>query len=442
MQGVTLAIGILGSILVLLLRPVYALAAYIAVLVWYPDYLRVSIGTIDISAGRIVVAVLLMRCLCDNRIRGKFVWSQLDTVVALSMVVYVSIYCLAYPSLEAALENRGGFVMDTWFTYIVARLIVTDKTTLISFVKITTVALAALAILGVAESVSGKYYLLDLKRFVPWGAKRESYYVQGRWGLGRANGPFAHSIMFGACFVMFLPLVWVLRHQRDRWGKLAYPLSGIAILGAFSSMSSGPWGMLLVVLVCLVLEKYKRWTKPLLIAVIGSCIVVGIISNRPFYHVLYNYMDFTGGSWWQRARLVDLATEDFGQWWLTGYGGQDPGWGQKTGESHTDCNNEFILAGMEYGLLGIIALCSVLAAAFRALVRAFRETTDKELQSVYWSLGSSLVGVIAVWQGVSFFGQMPALFYSILGIISASSCFPRCAQSCSPNHGLTNTTLC
>jgi hypothetical protein len=438
MQSITLAIGILGSILVLLLRPVYALAAYVTLLVWYPEYLRITIGTIDISVGRIVVAVLLLRCLCNNRIRERFVWSALDTLVAISMLVYVGMYSLTRP-FGMALENRGGFVMDTWFTYIVARMIVTDKASLISFVKVTAVVLAALAILGVSESISGRYYFLDLKRFRPWHIlDRESYDVQGRWGFGRANGPFSHSIMFGSCFVMFLPLIWTLRHQRNNWGKLAYPLSGIAILGAFSSMSSGPWGMLLVVLVCLVLERYKRWTKPLLIAIIGSCIVIGIISNRPFYHVLYNYIDFTGGSWWQRARLVDLAIENFGEWWQAGYGGSDPGWGQKIGELHTDCNNEFILAGIEYGLLGVIALCSVLVAAFYALVRAFKKTTDKELRSLYWSLGSSLVGVIVVWQGVSFFGQMPALFYCILGIVAASSLFPKCEQYSSPNHVLTN----
>ena len=35
------------------------------------------------------------------------------------------------------------------------------------------------------------------------------------------------------------------------------------------------------------------------------------------------------------------------------------------------------------------------------------------------------MGVIVVWQGVSFFGQMPALFYSFLGMIGTSIGFAR-----------------
>jgi hypothetical protein len=178
--------------------------------------------------------------------------------------------------------------------------------------------------------------------------------------------------------------------------------------------------MLVVVVFCLVLEKYRRWTKVVLASLVVLCVLAGIGSNRPLYHVIVSYANPLGGAGWQRARLIDCAIEDFDQWWLAGYGGRDPGWGPRTGMGHTDGNNEFIAAGVNYGILGIVVLCAVLVAAFRGLVLAFRGTTDEELRSLYWALGSTLVGIIIIWQGVSFFGQMPALFYFILGIIGAS----------------------
>jgi len=428
MQGTTLAVGILGCVLVLLLRLPYALAAYVTILVWYPNYLRVSIGTIDISAGRIVVTVLLLRCLCDKQICGKFSWSRLDTLVALSMVVYVGVYCITHHPLLDAVENRSGFLMDTWFSYLAARLILTNKWTLISFTKTAAIILTSLAILGVIESVTFWQPFLPLRRFRPWTTPAETYNVPGRWGFGRANGPFGHSILFGGCFVMFLPLIWALRHQRGHWGKLAYPLSAMAILGAISSMSSGPWGMLLVVVFCLFLEKYRRWTKVVLACLVVLCIFAEVGSNRPLYHVIFSYLNLTKGDWWQRAKLIDLAVERIDEWWLAGYGGNDPGWGRAFGKNQTDGNNEFLMAGVNYGMLGIVALCAVLVAAFRGLVRAFRETTDEELGSLYWAMGSTLVGVIALWQGVSFFGQMPALFYSVLGMIGASFRLGECGR--------------
>jgi len=431
MQGITLVIGILGSVSVILLRPPYALGVYIGVLLWYPDYLRVSIGTIDISAGRIVVSALLLRCLCSDQIQKKFIWSRLDTLVALSMVVYVGVYCLTYPSLVMALENRSGFLMDTWFAYMSARLIMTDKRTLISVLKTTSLILALLAILGLIECVTHRLYFAPLKRFRPWRMLTEvpdAVVEKGRFGLARAIGPFSHPIMFGSSFVMFLPLICALRHQRNYWGKLSYPLVVMAGCGAFSSMSSGSWAPGIVAVFCLVMERFKRWVKPLLIAFVILCIVTEIVSKRPFYYAMYSRANLGGGDWYQRVKLIDSARADFGQWWLAGYGGRDPGWGARYA-APTDTNNEFIKAGVQYGLLGIIVLCAVLIEVFRGLSSASRKTVDTELKSLYWSLGSTVFSVIIIWQGVSFFGTPLSLFYSILGMTASSLAFTECVTA-------------
>jgi hypothetical protein len=319
-----------------------------------------------------------------------------------------------------ALENRSGFLMDTWFVYIAVRLIVTDKEILTSFIKGTSIVLATLAILGIFECVTHAQPFLQMKRFRPWNTLIGETIVEGRWGLSRATGPFSHPIMFGACFVMFLPLIWALRHQRGYWGKLAYPLSGMAILGAISSMSSGPWGTLVVVIFCLVLEKYKRWLKTVLVGLAVLCVLAAVGSNRSLHHVLFSYLNLGKGDWYQRARLIDVAIERIGQWWLAGYGGRDPGWGPRTGMGHTDGNNEFIMAGIDYGIWGVIALCSVLAVAIRTLVRMHNLSNDTVLRSWFWSLGTTLVATIVAWQGVSSFGQMPSIFYCILGVVGSA----------------------
>jgi hypothetical protein len=426
MEGITFIVAVLCSILVLVLRPAFALVTYIAALVWYPYYLTMRIGTLDISAARVVIAVLLLRCLVDEQIRKKFVWTRLDTCVTLSMVVYVGIHCLTRPLL-LALENRGGFLVDTWFAYMAVRLIVTDRATLISFVKGTSIVLTALAILGVAESITHTQPFLQLKLFRSWRTPVENIAVHARWGLARAVGPFGHSIMFGSCFVTFLPLFWALRHQRDYWGKLAYPLSVIAVLGALSSMSSGPWVMLIVMIFCLVMERYKRWVKHLFMTLAILCILAEVASNRPLHRVVIPYMNPAGGAGLHRARVIDLAIEHFDEWWLAGYGGRDPGWGSWLSADYTDVTNQFIRAGVDYGILGIVALCAVLIQAFRSLSCASKETMETGLKSLYWSLGSVLISLIVIWMGVSFHGQGMSLSYLILGMIGSSIGFTKCA---------------
>lgn len=417
MQGVTLIVAVIVSLLAITLRPAYALAVYITALLWYPSYLVVSIGTIDISVGRIVVAVLLFRCLCDSRILSKFSWSQLDTWVTLSMVVYVGVFCVTRPLLPA-IENRGGFLMDTWLAYIVARFIITDRATLISIIKCISVALVPLAILGLVESVTGWQPFLPLRRFCPWyGGIGEI--LEKRWSLTRAAGPFNHPILFGGSFAMFLPLIYFLRHQKNHWLVLAYVLSGVTLIGALSSMSSGPWVMVIVAIFCLAMERYKHLVKPLLIFFVSSCIFIGVASNRPFYHVIASYGNPLGGAGWHRAKLIDCAIDHFDEWYLVGYGGKDPGWGESLGMSATDVTNEFILKGVRYGILGIVVLCVVLTTAFRSVLRTYKRTQDPQAISLCWSAGSILFSVVVAWMSVSFFGQLVSLFYCILGMVGS-----------------------
>jgi hypothetical protein len=421
MQGVTLTIAAIFSLLALTLRPSYALAAYATALLWYPPYLAVSIGTIDILVSRIVVAVLLLRCLCDDQIRSKFTWSRLDTLVALSMVLHVvTFFFTDIESLAATIENRGGYLMDTWFAYMAARFIVTDRAKLISVIKCISIVLVPLAILGVVESVTGWQPFAPLRRFSPW-FRGAAFVSQQRFGFARAIGPFSHAILFGGGFAMFLPLIWYLRHQRNDWRPLAYVLSGVAMLGALSSMSSGPWLMVMVVIFCLALERHRNWVKPLLAFGVFSCIFIAIASNRPFYHVIASWANPLGGAGWHRAMLIDCAIRFFHEWWLVGYGQQDPGWGPYLGMAHTDVTNEFILAGVKYGILGIIALCAVLVQAFRGIISTYKKMIDPVTKSLCWAFGSLLFAVVITWMSVSFFGQLASLFYCVLGVMGSLS---------------------
>jgi hypothetical protein len=219
---------------------------------------------------------------------------------------------------------------------------------------------------------------------------------------------------------MFLPLIWTLRHERADWHVFAYPLSIMAVLGAFSSMSSNPWMMVICVIGLLAMERYRRWVKPALAMLVVLFLLLEAVSNRHFYHVLFQYMNPVGGDWWQRARLMDCAIETIGEWWLTGYRGRDPGWGPKLGMAFVDLNNEFILAGVEYGIWGVIVLCTVLGLAFQQLCQVYRLSKDPVARSWIWALGVALAGLIVSLQGVSLFGQNVMLFYCLLGFIGAS----------------------
>ena len=429
MQGVTLTVAIFLSILVLTLRPRHALIVYLAGLLYYPSFLAVSIGTIDILLGRVLVTVLFVRCIYNDRLRSKFKWSQLDKWVMYSMAVYVGVTLISQPTW-AAIENRGGFLMDTWLAYMVARFIITDRSELIYVIKCIAIILVPLAIMGCIEAITGWQPFVPLRRFSPWDTG--SITKEGvRWGFTRAVGPFLHPILFGSSFAIFLPLVYYLRYEKNKWHNLAYVLSGLMVVGALCSMSSGPWIMIIVLLFCMVMDKYRQYVKPMLILFVFLCLTVEVLSNRPFYHVIFSYGSKLGGAGWHRAQLIDVAIKHFGEWWLAGYGGKDPGWGPHFGMGHTDVTNEYILAGVKYGLAGVIVTCGVLVVAFKGIISAYKKVGHPVMKSLYWAFGSLLVAIIVVWTSISFFGQLMPLFYSVLGIIGSGIIFPA-ARKCRP----------
>lgn len=419
MFHLTLTVAIVSSALVLVLKPPRALAVFLITLFCYPGYLALTVGTVDFLVGRIVVGLLLIRCLLDDRLRDKFRWNWLDTWVTLSTFIGVLVVCMTRPGMESVI-NRGGHVMDTWFAYMAGRYCVTNVDQLKTVVKYVAIGLVPLAILGSYESVKHVIVFEPMMQYCPWVVDQFTHGYEPRWGFTRAFGPFSHPILFGCCFCLFLPLVYYLRHEKGNWKYMAYILCGFLVLGAMSSVSSGSWIMLMVVIAGLFLEKAKFVFKPMIFLSMLMCIIVIIASNRPFYHVAVSYINPLSGAGWHRARMIDAAMITFDEWWLAGYGGQEPGWGRFVGMSISDITNEFLLAGVNYGIWGIIALGGVTLEAFRSIAAAYKRAAEPLMKSLYWTFGCMLFSVIVAWMSVSFFGQMLPLFYTVLGLLSTA----------------------
>jgi hypothetical protein len=432
MQTLTLFVSLLGSVLVLVLRPARAFAVYVAILLWYPTFLSVPVGTLDFKAGRIVVAVLLLRCLANDNIRSSFKWSVIDSWVLFGVCVEMIVPFISYhfPFMQI-LESRGGTLMDGFFAYLVARLCIKDRTELVTAIKWIGIAMIPIAFLGVVESFTGWMPFVPLRKYCPWNSKIGE--ITTRHGFFRAIGPSGHPITFGASFAMFVPLIYWLRYREGISRSLCYFMTAMAVLGTVSSMSSGPLVLLLLIIVCLILEDFKEWVKPLIIFSVFSCIGIGIISNRPFYHVFASYVNPFGGTGWHRAKLIDLAIEHFNEWWLMGYGGLDPGWGPATGRDWTDVTNHYIIYGVMYGILGVIALVGVLVTSLIMMIRCYKIEKDPMLKSCFWALGGLIISFMISFNSFALFAQSGTLFICILGIAASLSSY---SLSSGPNNNL------
>ncbi|MHC4519182.1 MAG: hypothetical protein ACYTAS_11370 [Planctomycetota bacterium] len=420
MQAVTLTLAGIFGVLTVFMRPTRALAVYFVLLLAYPTFLVVQLGSLDISAARIVGAVLLMRCLFDSGIGVKFKWCKLDTWVMVMMGVTVIVPLIAWkmPQMKV-LENRGGFVMDTYLAYFIARFCITDYRSLLTVARWVAPVVVALAVLGMIESVYGIQPFNALRRFCPWRPTAPSLAENIRSGYYRAVGPSGHPILFGASFVMFVPIIWLLRHEKSSWKTWAYVGVAFASIGALTSMSSAPWMMVIMVWGCLMMERFKYMAKPLLGLMLGGCFVVDLISNRTFYHVMASYANPIGGSGWHRAKLIDLAIENFNEWWLMGYGGVDPGWGSRLGMTWTDITSHYISVGVSYGVWGVIGLVGIMVTAVLLLMRGHNKSKDPTFQSWCWAFGSLLAVLAVSFTSCTLFDQTRTHFYGMLGMMAS-----------------------
>jgi len=429
MESLTLAIAAVGVAVVAVGRPVYGLIAYLSILLLYPDYLRVSLGTVDISACRIVVCALVVRCLAETQLTSRFQWKLLDKLVFVSALVNAATLAMTTP-FEPWLENRFGFVMDTLVVYVAVRLVVVDRQAFETILKALGVLVVAMAAHAVFEMFTGKSLYMGLGQYCPW-APNKGMEFQTRFGLNRAMGPSGETIMFGLTFACLAPLLWILRHTPG-WRGRGFLFAAAACVGVAATVSSGPYMALLVVAGCLALERMKSLVRPAIVIAIVGCLAIELGSNRHFYYVLG---DFTMDpeSAWYRARLIDVAISKIPEYWKYGYGFGDPGWGPLIdGRSRSDGVNDYVVQAVLHGIFGLAVYLGVLAAALHGVVRKYRETRSQWTRSAVWALACAMIGMMTAFWSVSLFGQTISVFYVLLGMHGALAAATRTVTAARP----------
>lgn len=432
MDWLTILVAVVGVTAILASPPRRGLIVFLAITLLYPDFMRIYVGSLEVNPHRIMILVLLAMCLKDPAIRKPFRWNQLDTAVALATLVYAVTLFFTTP-FEKWLQNRGGDTFDTFFVYLVFRLLVTDRAAVVSMVKVVGLLLVPLAALGVCEALWAWSPYLTLANYSTHVSHNFVYEV--RHGFNRAGGPWVSSIMFGLMFASFIPLVRLLRYESGTWKKLTYVLCGIAAIGLLSTMSSGPYMMLMIVAFCLWLERHRFLVRPILITAIVGCLLVEVISNRHFYDVLADTLAMDGGNAWYRSQLMRFAFRDLPNYWLVGYGFADPGWGMMIDERATDGCNDYVVHAAAFGLPGLLAFVGILVTAMRVTTRAWSRTADPWLRSYAWALGSIMVGLILAFFTVSPFKIMITVFYILLALQASLSAFPAASGGPLRAHG-------
>lgn len=420
MEGLTLTVAAIASVLVFFLSPIYGLIIYIAAFAWYPTYITVPVGTIDFTARRIVILALFAKLYLQTDLPSRFKFIWLDKLIIIYFGAQILAGATTAQSLMAFLENRGGAIFDMLLPYFAVRMIIRNKQQYLTLLKGVLIIAAPLAIIGFYQCISGSNLVGFFKKYYAWGRIKRDVPIP-RAGFFRADVTFSHSIMYGLFFSMFGPIcAGLFRHVRK--SKLVYAIgAGLMGVGVFSSMSAGPWLGALLAILFITLYFYRRYWRIAILLAILMFGMVEIISDRHFYEEIDRFT-FSGRTASYRIRLMEVALLEGGMsgHWLTGFGwGVDPGWMEKIYPDYsrgTDITNQYLLVLCRFGLVGLLPFLAVLIAAAKKLVDSYKVSTYKSDRWLVWCLSAALFGLAAAFLGAYIFGPPITIYYMMIGL--------------------------
>lgn len=423
MQVVTAAVIAVGSLLALRKRPVQAVAAYLIVLCWYPTFLTIKVGTLDFSASRLLIMVVLLRLVLSPGVIASFKIAWIDVFVLLAFVGRFG-GLLVNESMATVFEREMGTFFDTCLAYSAARLGVRTNEDFVEIIKTLLVISVGLVFFGLYQCWTGNNVFGFMRQYDAWNPHEQEKF--NRIGWYRADVTFNVSISFGLFFSVLFALCAGLGESAGWSRQRKMTLLVIMTLGVFSSMSSAPLFAIIITLFFMAMYPYRKYWLYLSMVAIAFVAAIELYSNRHVPHVL-GRVAFSSENVYYR---IGLVSEAFGggmdDHWTYGYGyiGLGPDEHKKEFDwYHQDMVNIYIARLARTGLTGAVPFVILTLLPYVRLRKAFLRAPTQEDQWLLWCFGAGLIGWQFAFMTVNLLNQMLMLYYVFMGIAASSPHF-------------------
>ncbi|MGI6460289.1 MAG: O-antigen ligase family protein [Candidatus Hydrogenedentales bacterium] len=397
------AVLILGVALVLLPRrfsvyPMIVMASFIS------SAQRVVISGLDFDLLRILVLFAWARVLSRNEFKG-FLWNRLDSLLLAWMASGTIVYTLQQGT-SSAFINRCGWMFVGLGLYFFFRCVLRDWQDLehlvISFIVVSIPVAMAFAV----EWATGR------NAFSVFGGVPEITLV--REGKFRCQGAFAHAILAGCFWASVMPLMVPFLVERRRWFAVVGLLASLFIVVA--SSSSTPVMAVIFGAAGMAFYPLRSHLRPIRYGFFAILVVLHFIMKGPVWSLIARISAVAGSTGWHRYSIMDATIRNFEKWWLLGE--PDPmSWGVW---EMRDITNQYILEGLQGGLLTLVLFIAGISTAFTMVGKALRQVESQPQERLLvFTVGVSLFVHVWSYFGVSYFGQILMLWYLTLAIVGS-----------------------
>jgi hypothetical protein len=383
----------------------------IAVSILLPDEIGFFIGGLRFSVVRVVllalVPALLMRFVRMSAVgRYRFVLSDL---LILLMGVWIIVALAAVDGMLAALNHAGPIALEICIGYMAARLLLSEHGEAVSFVNFLCWAIAVVALLGLLDTLTHRFFLHSLAGDLFGNIIVSSHSDDERLGFLRATSTLEHPILFGTTCAVGLLFAVSVRIRGRSFVILA------CSLGTFISLSSAPIQALIMGLGLLTCNRILtgiryRWAGLIGLGTLGIIMVFAFV-NDPLGYVC-THLVFDAGSAWFRRLIWDIVGAAVAQSPWFGLGWEIP---VSYGIPST-VDSIWLMWAMTFGVPGslLLALSMIGAASLPTNGPRVRLTTaESKLGTI---LGILTFLFIFLGFTVDFFGSAQILIPLVAGI--------------------------
>jgi hypothetical protein len=367
-----------------------------------PTAQRVVVFGVDFSVMRMLAVIGIVGVAARGEFRAiRFGWFDLVVIACIAITIPMTII----RGDTHQLMNRIGTSFDYVFFYLIGRVMLRSVDDVASLAKMLVILAIPVGLSMANEKLTGRnlfHFLGGVPEFTPI-----------REGKLRAQGAFPHPIIAGAWFAASVPLIAVLWSVKGRdMNSRATAIAGVfgCTIGVFATASSTPVGGLLAGFLGFVLYRFRFQLKTVRPWILLLCLALHFATTRGFHALLYTKFTFVSGSTGEhRYKIVQKCIEHFSEWAFFGTRSTYHwGWGLD------DVTQEYVKAGVQGGLLGMILLVVVLVKSFSNAGKIMR-SSDSQLAIVGYLMGASVAVHAVNWLGSAYFGQVSLLYLLTVG---------------------------
>ena len=406
MTSLALAISVPLVFIILFSQKRVALLAVAAGILYLPQQQALDVLGITVTSTRVFELAGFIRVAMRQELRHIKV-NKIDRTFLL-LYTYTTLVFL-FRSDGHQMEMIG-LMVDAIFSYYLFRTLLEGESDVRWFLSRFLILLIPFVGILAVESHTGR------NPFALLGAG----FFEFRDGRLRALASFRNSSSLGTLGASFLPLYIGLALVRN--SRLAgWVGAGMACSVVYFSNSGGPASAALFGIIAWLawpLRKSMTRVRLLLVMIVAS---LAFIMQAPIWYLPARISAITGGGGWHRSRLLEIAAQRVGDWWLVGMDlSRTREWFAYVLHvtDSADITNNFLMFGLRAGAGSILLLLLLLVTAFSALgimMRADKAPADRKL---LWGLGCMLVVHIVSWFGISYFDQITVFWFMHLAMVS------------------------